>query len=64
MGLALENFDYSGIDVFFDNYGLMWTFSVIVRMIYMIGEMIYPGHIIGVSIINLILISYNYVVCI
>ena len=54
MGLALENFDYSGIDVFFDNYGLCGHSASLFCMIYMIGEMIYPGHIIGVSIINLI----------
>ena len=55
MGLALENFDYSGIDVFFDNYGLCGHSASLFCMIYMIGEMIYSGHIIGVSIINLIL---------
>lgn len=55
IGLARNNFTYSGLADFFHSYSLCGHSASLFCMTYMIGEMIYPRHIIGISVINLIL---------
>ncbi len=55
MGLALENFSYSSIREFINTFSLCGHSASLFCMLYMAGEMVWPGHIIGVSVINLVL---------
>lgn len=53
LGVALDNFTYSSIGELFECFSLCGHSASVFCIIYLIGEMIFPGKIIGVSLVSI-----------